>query len=395
MSLLLDARKKAQAAREAGHVQQAAELKQATEPGPMEHLHEADPKPYGTKSTAAKHAPHAGRSARSAGQNLFNAKWHTAKPPHALPKRNLLFVLCGAVLLLVGGAAYLWHLGSASDTGPQRPVTTPPVVPTAQQQAPATAGTRQPGLVPGITVQETVAKEPGTPMTSTAESSTGNTQETLAATAPPAPQLRDGSPARQNDPIRIEQRKTELVDPLLGDAYLAYRSGKLDEAQQLYLAMFKKDARSSDALLGLATIAQQRGENLMAAQYYAHILALDPRNALANAGMSALSADDERNESRLKTLLREQGNSAALHFALGNLYARHSRWGEAQQAYFNAYTLESGNAEFAFNLAVSLDHLGQKKLAAQHYQHALELDQAHAAGFDHTQISQRAQELAR
>ena len=159
--------------------------------------------------------------------------------------------------------------------------------------------------------------------------------------------------------------------------------------------MFKKDAHHPDALLGLAAIAQQRGENQAATQYFGRVLALDPRNAVANAGMSALSADDDHNESRLKTLLREQGNSAALHFALGNLYAGQSRWGEAQQAYFNAYTLESGNAEYAFNLAVSLDHLGQKKLAAQHYQRAMQLDPSHSAGFDHARLLQHTQELER
>ncbi|HEU0282194.1 MAG TPA: tetratricopeptide repeat protein, partial [Gallionella sp.] len=169
----------------------------------------------------------------------------------------------------------------------------------------------------------------------------------------------------------------------------------LNEAQQFYLAMFKKDAQNPDALLGLAAIAQQHGENLEAAQYFSRVLILDPRNAVANAGMSALNANDDYNESRLKTLLREQGNSAALHFALGNLYAGQSRWSEAQQAYFNAYTLESGSAEFSFNLAVSLDHLGQEKLAAQHYQRAIQLDPSHSAGFDHAQISQRMQELAR
>lgn len=256
---------------------------------------------------------------------------------------------------------------------------------------------RQTGLIPGIAAPKIATAEPSVPTANPASIANDSALNTPSAAArasagsapPQTPPLRDSSP------IRIEQRKVGTVDPLLGDAYLAYRGGKLDEAQQLYLSMLKKDMQNSDALLGLATIAQQRGESQMAAQYYARVLALDPRNALANAGMSALSADDERNESRLKTLLREQGNSATLHFALGNLYAGQSRWGEAQQAYFNAYTLEPANAEFAFNLAVSLDHLGQKKLAAQHYQRALELDQAHAAGFDHTQISQRAQELMR
>lgn len=196
-------------------------------------------------------------------------------------------------------------------------------------------------------------------------------------------------------PVRINRQATPFVDPLTSDAYLAYRSGKLDEARQLYLSLYSKDAHSTDALLGLAAIAQQQGETQAAAQYLRKVLALDPRNATANAGMSALSADQDYSESRLKTLLREQGNSAVLHFALGNLYAGQSRWSEAQQAYFNAYLLEPGNAEFAFNLAVSLDHLGQKRPAAEHYQRAMQLDQPQSAGFDHAQITQRVQELMR
>jgi tetratricopeptide (TPR) repeat protein len=193
--------------------------------------------------------------------------------------------------------------------------------------------------------------------------------------------------------VRIAPQHTEAIDPLLRDAYAAYRNGNLDEARQSYLSMLAKDSRSADALLGLAAIAQQRGENLMAAQYFARVLTLDPRNAVANAGMSALNTEDEGNESRLKMLLREQDDSAALHFALGNLYAGQSRWGEAQQAYFNAWTLDADNAEFAYNLAVSLDHLGQAELATRYYRRAQQLDATHSAGFDHTQVARRIEAL--
>jgi Flp pilus assembly protein TadD len=108
--------------------------------------------------------------------------------------------------------------------------------------------------------------------------------------------------------------------------------------------------------------------------------------------MSALTTDGNR-DSRLKTLLNEQQDSSSLHFALGNRYAEQSRWAEAQQAYSNAYRLESNNAELAFNLAISLDRLGQKKSAVQFYQRALQLDSQQSAGFDHKQISQRIEDL--
>lgn len=353
MSLLLDARKKSLQA-------------QAAQP-------EAVAGPDATPTQAAEQA-------RNAGHNLFAAK--SLLPSGALPNRNLLYALGGTILLLAGGMIYLWYLDSASDTTPLRPINAPPASPVRQappvaaaepviQDAPTAAGVSAPA-------NPSRTERPAAPL------------EKSPSTAAPQPR----APAR-HEPISIEPMKTEPVDPLLSDAYLAYSNGRLDEARRLYLTKLDKDARNPDALLGMAAIAQQRGEPREAAQYFGRVLALDPRNAAANAGMSALSVDEDYSESRLKILLREQGDSAVLHFALGNLYAGQSRWGEAQQAYFDAYALEPGNAEYAFNLAVSLDHLGQKKLAAQHYQRAMQLDPSHSAGFDHARITRRAQELAR
>lgn len=372
MSLLLDARKKSQHA-------QSAQGDDHALPDTGLSLEE-HPSQAAAIPDATGHGPQSEEMARHAGHNLFAAKSSLHPAGHTPPNRNLLLALGGTILLLGAGAGYLWYADSASDTRPLRPIDAPPAAQLAQAQpALANTATTQPGdLVPGIAAADIAAG-------------------TLPDQSMPAEPPVESKPApRTSSSIRIEQQRVELVDPLLRDAYLAYRNGKPDEAQQLYLAMFKKDAHNADALLGLAAIAQQRGDNQMAAQYFAGVLLLDPRNAVANAGMSSLSADEDGNdESRLKTLLREQGNSAALHFALGNLYAEQSRWGEAQQAYFNAYTLESGNAEYAFNLAVSLDQLGQGKLAAQHYQRALQLDQSRSAGFDHAQIEQRVQELTR
>ncbi len=403
MSLLLDARKKSQQTQPAqggDHASQTSGLSLE------EHPNSTMPGPD-TKHPDTKHHAQPIENARSAGQNLFAAKSAVPLAAHQGINRKLLAALGGTVLLLGAGVGYLWYIDSASTPRQMRLI--------APQPSPASASPApQKALVPEIAATATAkadladSAQKAPPLNkhilSEVERLTANNQTAArpVKSAPAAPQPHKAKPARpNNNPIRpndnlihIDQQRTELLDPLLRDAYLAYGNGKLDDAQQLYLAMSKKDVHNSDALLGLAAIAQQRGENQVAAQYYARVLVLDPRNAEANAGMSALTADDN-SESRLKTLLREQGNSGALHFALGNLYAEQSRWGEAQQAYFNAYTLESGNAEFSFNLAVSLDHLGQNKLAAQHYQRALKLDRLNNAGFDHAQIEQRVQELTR
>lgn len=373
MSLLLDARKKTQQAH--SHATSADELRME------DHRSEASKELSNTDGTRSGED-----AARSAGQNLFSAKSPPPSPERSPLNQKFLLVLGGTILLVAVAVGYLWYLDSSSTTTPLHPVAASPVVQArpVDQAQPATLAAPQEALIPGI----------GTQAASQA------TQKEKPAAPPenvPAPPVQVSEPPRLDDnPIKIEQQKVaEQIDPLLLDAYSAYRRGDLGQAQQLYLALFQKDTRNTDVLLGLSTIAQQQGNNMMSAQYYARILELDPRNAAANAGISTLRVDDENTESRLKSLLREQGNAATLHFALGNLYAEQSRWGEAQQAYFNANTLEPGNPEFIFNLAVSLDHLGQGQLALQHYQRALRFDSSHRAGFDHAQIELRVKELSR
>ena len=71
-----------------------------------------------------------------------------------------------------------------------------------------------------------------------------------------------------------------------------------------------------------------------------------------------------------------------LHFTLGNQLAQQGRWAEAQQEYFKAFAADPDNADFAFNLAVSLDHLRQPKLALDYYREGDRAGRGRTAGFD-------------
>ena len=73
-------------------------------------------------------------------------------------------------------------------------------------------------------------------------------------------------------------------------------------------------------------------------------------------------------ESRVKVMLADNPGAHVLNFTLGNQFAQQGRWAEAQQEYFKAFTAEPDNPDFAYNLAVSLDHLRQPKLALEYYQ---------------------------
>jgi tetratricopeptide (TPR) repeat protein len=179
------------------------------------------------------------------------------------------------------------------------------------------------------------------------------------------------------------------VNPVLMSAYEAYNAGKDTEAQQLYKQVLKRDIRNVDALLGLGAIASRQGRSADANAWYGKVLEVDPRNSIAQAALlengtqgSALS-----NETSLKNMLAKQPDDTNLHVALGNLYAEQNQWPAAQQAYFDAYSLNR-SADNAYNLAVSLDQMGKSKLALPYYQQAL-AQVSNASNIDKAALSAR------
>jgi tetratricopeptide (TPR) repeat protein len=215
-----------------------------------------------------------------------------------------------------------------------------------------------------------------------------------ATTSAPAP---TGNAETPRNTIQVSAGAAEpQLNPQLSQAYAALQSGKLDAARQLYTDAARSEPRDINALLGLAAIALQDGRAEEASRLYFNVLDLEPRNPYAQAGLIAMMgrADPVAAESRLRQLIARQP-LPSLYFTLGNLYGDQSRWAEAQQAYFQAHQLEPGNPDYAYNLAVGLEHVGQPKLAANFYQRAV--DQAKnkgRIGFNLAQAQDRIRQLA-
>ncbi len=227
---------------------------------------------------------------------------------------------------------------------------------------------------------------------------------TPAATAAAAPAVPTAVPVAAppraeapRDGIKISAGTTEpQLDPRLTDAYAALQSGKLDAARQLYGDVARSDPKNIQALLGAAAVAMQQNGADEASRLYFRVLDLEPRNTYAQAGIVALMgrADPAAAEAKLKQLIAREP-LASLHFTLGNLYGDQSRWAEAQQSYFQAHYLEPGNPDYAYNLAVGLEHVGQTKLAAGYYRRAVDLAQARGrSGFNLNQAQDRIRQLA-
>jgi len=175
------------------------------------------------------------------------------------------------------------------------------------------------------------------------------------------------------------------ISPALSAGYAALASGDYALAKRRYAEAISANANSADAHLGFATAAARGGESAdfaLAIRHYQRVLEIDPRNSTATAalivlggGPGAASSGAPRSvaeqETALRILISQDPNAANAHFLLGNLFAESRRWREAQQAYFEAARLQPQNADYSYNLAVSLDHLGQGAAAADFYKRAL------------------------
>jgi Tfp pilus assembly protein PilF len=196
--------------------------------------------------------------------------------------------------------------------------------------------------------------------------------------------------------VRRQPAGAAAVNATLLAAYEALQAGDYPRARTLYDEVLASDPRSIDALLGLAAISWKHERFEDAVAYYGRVLQADPRNAHAQAGLIAMlgGADPLAAESRLKQIIAREP-SGFLYFTLGNLYAEQGQWPSAQQAYFQARQLSPENADYAFNLAVSLEHLSQPKLALDHYRKALDLSfKRGRANFDQKLAIERVGQLS-
>ena len=210
--------------------------------------------------------------------------------------------------------------------------------------------------------------------------------------AAPAPE----ETASRNTVVVSPGSAEAVLNPLLPQAYAALQSGQLDQAQRLYSDVLGAEPKSIDALLGLAAVAVRQGGSEEATRRYLHLLELEPQNALAQSGLIALlgRADPVAAESKLRQLIAREP-SAHLYFTLGNLYADQSQWAAAQHAYFQAHHLEPANPDYAYNLAVGLEHVSQPKLALGYYQRAMQLAAVRGrANFNLAQAQERIGKLA-
>lgn len=380
MSLLIDALRQAEQSRQesTSPSEPAAAPKLRLEPmGPQDVMQVEEAlgsAPAPRRSPSANAHP----AQRAAAQQMFSAK-------QASPNRFPLILAIAALSILVIGSAYLWWatqprsqiaLHPVSDApATQQPVLPP--LPEIQSAVPAVADTQPPLPAPR---KAQGAEEPPPPA---APAKKGAPTQLAALADSPSPTVKRTTPAN-------------TAPSTLSLAYHAYAQGNLAQAYALYRDALRNDPKNTDALTGLGTLSLRAGHREEAIRYFREALVADPKHPFARSQLLSIQAETspQEAESRLKSMLAEQPDDASTHFTLGSLYASQGRWKEAQQSLFQAYTLDGKNPDILYNLAVSLEHLHQNKLASQFYERAATAATSMTSGFDAQAAARRAQQLA-
>ncbi len=345
---------------------QTVELRLAVDNGPAE---------VGTDSSLDAEPAAAPSPAAPAAPDPFGTQFLSATLLQRRSRRSSIWLGAGLVLIVLAAGAATWLLNqvrgesAASDALFTTPVDvstpTPAPGPVVSPAEPAVAKRRS----------ESVAAPPDR-QRSPPRNADADWFDTPAAEEP-AELAADASAGA----IRfVRGTTTNPLFPKLSGAWAAFQAADYPQAEALYREVLAADAGNVDALLGLGALAARGGRSDEAREMYQAVLLAEPRNAAANSALSTLPALGTRqlDESALKVLLREQPGAANLHFALGLQYVAQSRWPDAQSAFFEAVRHEPANADYAYNLAVSLDRLGQAGPAVAYYQRALDLATANA-----------------
>ncbi len=342
---------------------------------------------------------------RTAARKVFEAKFKEPNP-------RLPFYIALGVLGVFGvcTAGYFWYQlrppPSLVNSSPQPPDEVPgaAATPNAVPRAAAVAPAAQP-QIPGLPAAPTLSPaspqaQPATTQTAAAPiEKPGRPAQPVVAQTPPVrapPREPAGTEVlRRNNPVSVK-RPAPRIDPHVADAFAAYQTGDVAAARDAYRLALADDPNNRDALLGMAAVDMRSGRYEAADELYRRLLQANPRDAHAQAGLLALRSnltDPVAAESRVKTMLANDPGANVLYFTLGNEYARQGRWAEAQQSYFKAFAADPENPDFAYNLAVGLDHMRRPKLALEYYRRALALAAKHSANFDQAAARKRVQEL--
>jgi len=341
-----------------------------------------------------------------------------AAVPRSLPPSRRIpvqWIVAGIVLLLgLAGGGFWYYSSMAKYLTQQATMSAPPT--SVAVEAPLVVPASVPTVTPSVSVPNKITQHAAIKAPPAGKPSNGSAapimvrpapEKTAATAAVPAPvvavpavvstALDEVAVSVPVPPINIS-RDAEQSDTLIAlqNAYRAYQSGDDGNAQKLYTHVLGRDEHNRDALLGLAAIAVRQKEFVRAQEIYSELLTLDPKDSVAQAGFVGVTSsfDPLQQEARIKALLAQEPGASHLLFTYASFLMQQQRWLEATRTLQAAVQAQRDNADYAFNLAVSFDHLGQVDAAAKYYRIALELSAKQSTSFRPDDVRRRLKAMS-
>ncbi len=176
--------------------------------------------------------------------------------------------------------------------------------------------------------------------------------------------------------------ESDTQEAQIVSAERAMALGRYESALVLFDALYRNNKSDARILMGRAVTLQKLNRFDEAMQVYEALSKIEPDNLDVKINMLGLLGTRYPAVAlrRLKALAEDNPGHPALAAQLAFAYAQNADATSALRFLGVAASLEPTNANHVFNQAVIADRIGERALAVQYYEKALEIDTIHGAG---------------
>lgn len=182
--------------------------------------------------------------------------------------------------------------------------------------------------------------------------------------------------------LKIEVRRPDVnIQSYLEDGYQNLLDKRYAIAAGYYQEALRIERKNESALFGLATTYHRMGQREEARQLYSELLAINPTHREGLNNFMALISDESPSAAieELEQLETENPDFSPIPAQLGIVYNRIGNPQMAARKLARALNISPDNISYKYNLAITLDTLGQVEEASDLY---LELIEAYNDGAD-------------